>query len=964
MAVILERSETYVGRKLVTKTRSICPECNRILEADVVEEDGKIKIYKTCPKHGEFDDLYFGDAEMYYRFARWLHDGKGTGNPNVEMPRCACPANCGLCSSHLSHTGLSNLVVTNRCDLHCWYCLPGDEEIIVRDAEGVRLVKAGELVDGFFRDGEPEPAGEGESVKVDGVEVLSFRNGQAAWSKLRRAYRRRYSGKIVEIITRTGRSVKVTADHMVIVLTEKGYERRRACNLRKGDKLLTLWSFDAGGSKPKAQLNLLKDFTTLPVDLQKKTYVRGFAGKLDERSVTAPPDKVYRWFYRDSIPLAAIQAVAGRLENVSVGLDATDIQMPDVLNLTEDLMELVGYFISDGHYTYKDVRITVGDEYVYKRLQQIVDGLGLRASVLRFDKHSKTPQLVIGSRLLKTVFEHVFEIPAGAPNKRLPPFSHGLPKHLKTALLTGLVNGDGYVVRGRKNCSIGYATTSKGLARDIVLLLASLGIFSRVYRVPKHKMKGAKHDLYKIYVAGKDLEKLVALTKLKPSHLSKLAGLGPRKEAKVRRLGDFAVDEVADVVEQHVEHEHVYDIEVEEESHTFICGGGILVSNCFFYAEKAGYIYEPTLEQIREMVKQLKAERPVPGNSVQITGGEPCLRDDLPEIIRILKEEGVDHVQLNTNGIRLAHDFEFFKRVKEAGVSNLYMSFDGVTPRTNPKNHWEVPKTLENARKLGVGVVLVPTVIKSVNDHELGDIIRFGFQNIDVVRAVNFQPVSLTGRMPKKEREKYRITIPDCIIRIEEQTNGEIPRDAWFPVPACTPLTNFIEAITRRAQYELSIHFACGAGTYVFKDHDKLIPITAFVDIEGLIKTLQDKTEEIQAGKNPYYVALKLLANISKHINTNKQPTGLNLKHLLYNIIIKHNYHTVGDWHRRSLFLGMMHFMDCYNHDEERLRRCDIHYLTPDMRIIPFCAFNVLPHWYRDRIQAMYGMPIAEWERK
>ncbi|MCX8202085.1 MAG: radical SAM protein, partial [Candidatus Caldarchaeum sp.] len=303
------------------------------------------------------------------------------------------------------------------------------------------------------------------------------------------------------------------------------------------------------------------------------------------------------------------------------------------------------------------------------------------------------------------------------------------------------------------------------------------------------------------------------------------------------------------------------------------------------------------------------------------------------------------HIQLNTNGIRLANDFEYFRRVKEAGVSNLYMSFDGVTARTNPKNHWEVPKTLENARKLGVGVVLVPTVIKSVNDHELGDIIRFGFQNIDVVRAVNFQPVSLTGRMPKKEREKYRITIPDCIIRIEEQTNGEIPRTAWFPVPACTPLTNFIEALTRKAQYELSIHFACGAGTYVFKDGDKLVPITEFVDVEGLIKYLQDKTEEIEAGKHRFYVALKVLANIGKYINTAKQPTGMNLKHMLYNIIVKHDYHSVGDWHRRSLFLGMMHFQDKYNHDEERLRRCDIHYLTPDMRIIPFCAFNVIPEW-------------------
>jgi uncharacterized radical SAM superfamily Fe-S cluster-containing enzyme len=153
-----------------------------------------------------------------------------------------------------------------------------------------------------------------------------------------------------------------------------------------------------------------------------------------------------------------------------------------------------------------------------------------------------------------------------------------------------------------------------------------------------------------------------------------------------------------------------------------------------------------------------------------------------------------------------------------AGVNNLYLSFDGVTPRTNPKNHWEVPYTLESARKCGMTVVFVPTVIKSINDHELGGIIKFAQRNLDVVHAVNFQPVSLTGRMGKKEREKYRITIPDCIERIEEQTGGEINRDAWFPVPSCMPMTNIIEAFSKKPKYELSIHFACGAGTYVFEE--------------------------------------------------------------------------------------------------------------------------------------------------
>jgi tetraether lipid synthase len=390
---------------------------------------------------------------------------------------------------------------------------------------------------------------------------------------------------------------------------------------------------------------------------------------------------------------------------------------------------------------------------------------------------------------------------------------------------------------------------------------------------------------------------------------------------------------------------------------------------CFFYVKKGlegAYVYEPSLDQIREMARSLKAERPVAGNSVQITGGEPTIREDLPTIIKIMKEEGVDHIQLNTNGVNLALDPSMALRLKDAGVSNLYMSFDGTTPRTNPKNHWEAPYAIDACRKAGIGVVLVPTVIKSINDHELGDIVRFGQRNVGTVHAVNFQPVSLTGRLTKSERAKYRITIPDCIENIEEQTNGEITSDGWFPVPSCSPVTSFIEAFTKREQYELSIHFACGAGTYAFQDTEKnkLVQITKFVDIPGMIEYLAEKTDEIYSGTNRYLVAAKVLTQISSFVDRSKQPHGLSFAKLLTDALVKHDYAAVGQFHLKSLFIGMMHFQDKYNQDEERLQRCDIHYLTPDLRIIPFCSFNVIPEWYRDRIQQKYGMPIEAWEKK
>jgi uncharacterized radical SAM superfamily Fe-S cluster-containing enzyme len=384
---------------------------------------------------------------------------------------------------------------------------------------------------------------------------------------------------------------------------------------------------------------------------------------------------------------------------------------------------------------------------------------------------------------------------------------------------------------------------------------------------------------------------------------------------------------------------------------------------CFFFAKRAGYIYEPSLEELRKAVKLLRAEKPVPGNALQITGGEPSLREDIIEIVKMTKEEGVDHVQYNTNGIRFSKDAEFVKKLRESGINTVYLSFDGVTPQTNPKNHYEIPYVLENARSAGVGLVLVPTIIKEVNDHEIGDILRFGFKNMDVVRGVNYQPVSLVGRMPRKERDKHRITIPDVIQKIEEQTGGSVAKEDFYPVPSMRAITNFIESLVKRPQYSLSTHFACGMGTYVFQDEGKLIPITRFIDVEGLFEYLDQEAGELRAGKNKLIVGAKMLFKLNSFIDKDKAPKGFSLGKIIYDALMKHDYNSLGVFHHNSLFIGMMHFMDLYNYDIERVKRCCIHYLTPEA-IIPFCAFNVIPEWYRDKVQNIYGVSFDAWEKK
>lgn len=416
------------------------------------------------------------------------------------------------------------------------------------------------------------------------------------------------------------------------------------------------------------------------------------------------------------------------------------------------------------------------------------------------------------------------------------------------------------------------------------------------------------------------------------------------------------------------------------ENHTALAN--IVVTNrcdlscfyCFFYAERAGYVYEPSIGDIRFMVRQLRRQSNGTNihTNVQLTGGEPTLREDLADIIRALKEEGVDYIQLNTNGITIARRFienpeggvAYVGELREAGLDVIYMSFDGVTPRVNWKNHYEAPFAIEAFKRGGLpNIVLVPTVLKTVNDHELGDIIRFAGKHVEAVRGVDFQPVSLTGMVPKAERERFRITIADVAARVEEQTGGQITRDSWFPVPVAAKFVKFIDAVTGRYYDTMSNHPLCGAATYVFIDEvdgngvpTRFIPISGFFDVEGFIEYLDEARVELESrGYLGRRLALiKMLWNMRRFVDTSRMPKNINMYKVLLEVFLKGNYDAIKEFHYKSLFIGAMHFMDRYNYDVTRVRRCNIHYLMPDGRIVPFCAFNVIEGLYRDYVQKAY----------
>ena len=380
---------------------------------------------------------------------------------------------------------------------------------------------------------------------------------------------------------------------------------------------------------------------------------------------------------------------------------------------------------------------------------------------------------------------------------------------------------------------------------------------------------------------------------------------------------------------------------------------------CFANAATAGYVYEPTKEQIRAMLENLRSNQPVPAPALQFSGGEPTIREDLPELIRMAKELGFEHVEVNTNGIRLAESVEYCRTLREAGMSTVYLQFDGLTPEvykfTRGRDLVDVKmRAIENCREAGVdSIVLVVTLIKGVNDGQLGDIIRFAVENHDVVRCVNVQPVSLTGRIPEKERAEMRITIPDFMRLVEEQTDGKIRMDDFYPVPSVVPLSKAIGALKDKRYVEFTAHPHCGMATYIFVEDGEIVPITRYANVDKFMATMKKVYEEANKG-NKTRAKLRLVGAL-KHVKF-----GLLRKYLLP-ILREGTYEALGKLHRKMILISAMHFMDPYNFDLERVQRCVIHYAVPDGRIVPFCTMNSI---HRANIEKKFSVSVEEWQRK
>lgn len=386
---------------------------------------------------------------------------------------------------------------------------------------------------------------------------------------------------------------------------------------------------------------------------------------------------------------------------------------------------------------------------------------------------------------------------------------------------------------------------------------------------------------------------------------------------------------------------------------------------CFANSAVCGYLYEPSFEEIEKMMKLLRSERPVPAPAIQFSGGEPTLREDLPDIIKSAKKMGFIQIQIASNGVKIANSPEYAKRLAEAELNTVYLQFDGLNEDVYKKIRGynalaNKMMAIENCRKSGLNsVVLVPTVVRGINEEEIGNIINFAIKNSDVVKSINFQPVSFSGRIKREELAKMRITVPDVLKKIEEKTEGAIAATDFRAIPFINAVSRFINAWQEEPSPLFTVHPHCGAATYVFIDNNRIIPITRFIDADGFIKLISEQADNLEKNNNSRVNKLKALGNIAQKlpslIDRKLAPKNLNLIDLIIGILKNDSREAIKSFHNSVLFIGIMHFMDPYNFDVERVSRCGIHYVTPDQKIIPFCSYNI---FYREKTEKKFSRPV------
>ena len=359
--------------------------------------------------------------------------------------------------------------------------------------------------------------------------------------------------------------------------------------------------------------------------------------------------------------------------------------------------------------------------------------------------------------------------------------------------------------------------------------------------------------------------------------------------------------------------------------------------------------YSITMEQCEQMLDAFVVAEGEP-EVVMLSGGEPTIHKQILDFVDAAQARPIKAVNLNTNGLRLASDSAFVaalgERNRPGRSVNVYLQFDGLDERTHRlirgRDLREIKqRALDNCAAAGLTVTLVAAVERGVNDHELGAIIERGLAH-PAVRSVAFQPVTHSGRHLEFD-PLTRLTNSDIIAGITEQRPEWFKAGDFFPVPCCAPTC-------RSVTYLLTVGTPGQAGFAV-------VPIPRLIQVEDYLDYVANRVLPDPAIRG----ALEKLWSASAFMGTDTTTEQLELAAAALDcctacgIDVPEAVKKLSD---RIFMIVIQDFQDPYTLNVRQLMKCCVEEITPDGRLIPFCAYNSVG--YREQVRAqLSGVPVA-----